>query len=88
MTVSEIKMRYKELRRMAPSFGVRFFGNPTRVKIYSILFLTVAGKQDGLGAAPGAALAASNSGLRGNISSAIAKGRIPRASTRRRRKNV
>src|SRR4029077_9883584 len=53
-----------------------------------ILFPALAGKQDRLSPAVATTMAANSSGLRANIFSAIAKDRIPRASKRRRRRNV
>jgi hypothetical protein len=53
-----------------------------------ILFLGLAGKQEDLSQAAGAALASSNSGLRANIFSAVAKGKIPRGLRQRRRTNA
>jgi hypothetical protein len=62
MTVSEIKMRYKELRRMAPSLRRLILGNPPWGEICLILFLGLAGKQDDLSQAAGATMATSSSG--------------------------
>jgi hypothetical protein len=81
-------MRYKELCRMASSLRCSIFWEPTLGEICLILFLGLGGKQDDLSQPAGAAPASSNSGLRANIFSAVAKRKIPRGLRRRRRTNA
>src|SRR6266436_280975 len=71
---------------MATSFGARFWEPTGGNKHDSIP--GIGWKQDGLGLVVGAARAASSSGLRANISSAIVKGRIPRATREPRYRDV